>query len=103
MTTLSYLTVPAVSLALLVLGCGQVAPTTPTESEVVLQPSVEVAGTHDQGCCPLGFELYTESGNPVDRNGDCRVCRKVTPEGTVTIDNNTQDFCPDCVPPACGC
>ena len=103
MKPLSYLTVPAVSLALLVLGCGQVAPIAPTESAVVLPESaghVIAPGN----CCPEGFDLAFEVGNPADLNGDNQVCRMVTPGGAITIDNNAPGECPvdDCIPPDCG-
>ena len=100
MKTLSYLTV---SFALLVLGCGQVAPTTPTESEIVLPQSAELP-IAPGNCCPEGFDLAFEVGNPADLNGDNQVCRMVTPGGAITIDNNAPGECPvdDCIPPDCG-
>ncbi len=97
MKTLSYLTVPAVSITLLVLGCGQIAPTTPTESQVVLPQSAEVTL-----CCPDDFVRVIEFGSPADRNGDWWICRKVTPGGTITIDNPGGDCgCVDCCVPPC--
>ena len=101
MKTLSYLTVPAVSLALLVLGCGQVAPTTPTENEVV-RPESAAIPIAPGNCCPEGFVLVGAVGNPADLNGDTIICRMVTLGGTITIDNNTPGDCPvPCIPP-CG-
>ena len=89
-----------VGAVLVLLGSGQVAPTTPNEDEVVLPLNVSVAGNPIGNCCPEGFVLVHEHGNPADHNGDNAVCRKVTPGGTITIDNNTPGNCdPPCVPP----
>ena len=107
MKALTHLTVPAVSLALLVSGCGQVAPIAPTESEVVLQqenrgalrPTPGLALAHGH-CCPDGFDQISEIGNPADHNGDTIICRKVTLGTTVTIDNNGPGGCDiPCIPP----
>ena len=122
MKTLSYLTVPAVTVALLVLGCGQVAPTTPSESEVVLQLSAEPASHPDApgNCCPEGFVRAFAAGNPADRNGDGLICIEAEKDdesdgdenesdgdedesdGDEIIDNNAPGGCDiPCIPP-CG-
>ena len=117
MKRVSYLTAPLVILALFVLGCGQGAPTSlsgndvvpkidapavPSVDEVGPQLTPELAGNPNGNCCPEGFVLVHEHGNPADHNGDNAVCRMVTPGGTITIDNNTPGNCdPPCVPPDC--
>ena len=109
-----YLTAPLVILALFVLGCGQGAPNASSGNDVVPKidaptvPSVdetgpqltpEVAGNPPVSCCPEGFDVESGIGDPKDRNGDNVVCRKVTPAGTITIDNNGPGGCDaPCIP-----
>ena len=100
MKKLSYLTVSAVSVMLLVSGCGQLAPTTPIENEIVLPQSAEIP-IAPGNCCPEGFVLEGAVGNPADHNGDNAICQMVTPGGAITIDNNAPGDCPVCIPPDC--
>ncbi|MCH7878637.1 MAG: hypothetical protein IH914_04900 [candidate division Zixibacteria bacterium] len=112
-----YLTAPLVILALFVLGCGQGAPnassgndvvpkidapTVPSVDEVGSQLTPEAVGNPNGNCCPPGFDLEFEPGNSTDRNGDGVVCRKVTPGGAITIDNNFPGDCSSTCPPNCG-
>ena len=108
MKRFSYLTASILVLSLIVLGCSQDAPTASSEDGVVLQPNVReaenpvgAAGIPGLNCCPEGFDFAFVSGNPADRNGDDRVCQRVTAGGTITIDNNAAGDC--CIPPdPCG-
>ena len=105
MKNLTYVTVPVVCLALLVLSCGQIAPTAPSQSEVVPPPIAEPVfrPVAPGNCCPEGFDLDFDAGDPADRNGDTIICRKVTPGRTITIDNNVHGDCPPpCIPPCDG-
>ena len=124
MKKVTYLTASLVILALFVLGCGQGAPNASSRNEVVPQTDVPIVSSEDESvpqlthgvegnptgnCCPEGFSLE-EVGtlHPADLNGDANVCQKVTPGGTVTIDNNAPGECvtrcpegtipPDCLP-----
>ena len=115
MKNLSYLTALVVILALLVFGCSQEAPTVSSGNEVVPQidmPAVSsedvaipqlthgVEGNPTGNCCPEGFDIEFEGGDPADHNGDNFVCRKVTAGGTITIDNNAPGVCSvPCIPP----
>ncbi|MCH7878636.1 MAG: hypothetical protein IH914_04895 [candidate division Zixibacteria bacterium] len=106
-----YLTAPLVILALFVLGCGQGAPNASSGNEVVPKidapavPSVdeavpqltpELVGNPNGNCCPQGFDIEIEVGNPADHNGDDHICRKVTAAGAITIDNNAPGDCFRC-------
>ena len=100
MKKVSYLMVSVLILALMAIGCGQDAPTAPSQDEVVLQPNVReaenavgAAGNPNGNCCPPGFDIGPAPGNPADHNGDDHICRKVTPGGTITIDNNAPGKC----------
>ena len=111
-----YLTAPILILALFVLGCGQGAPTVTNANEVIPQIDVPIVSSEDESvpqlthgvegnptgnCCPEGFVLLFEPGNPTDRNGDDFVCLMVTAGGTITIDNIAPSECTPCLPPDC--
>ena len=104
MKKLSYLTVTTLVLALVVLSCGQIAPTAQNEvvqqqeDEVVL-PQSAVVPIAPGDCCPKGFVRDSDPGNPADVNGDNLICRKRVLENVITIDNNVPGEC--CTPPAC--
>ncbi|MCH9032725.1 MAG: hypothetical protein IIB00_10780 [candidate division Zixibacteria bacterium] len=116
MKKLFYLTAPVVILALFVSGCSQNAPTAASESEgaqkiaapavssEIVALSAEAVGNPIGNCCPEGFSLEAVATlNPADLNGDGAVCRRVTPGGTITINNNAPGNCsPPCIPPDCG-
>lgn len=118
MKKVSYLIAPVVILALFVLGCGQGAPTASSGNDVVPKVDAPAVSSEDEvgpqlipvvtgnptgSCCPEGFDIDFDSGNPADLNGDDHICRKVTAGGTITIDNNTPGECARCpdgtVPP----
>ncbi len=118
MKNVSYLMAPVVILALLVLGCNQGAPTSTSGNEVVPQIDAPAVSSEDESvpqlthgvegnpignCCPEGFDIEIEVGNPADLNGDDNICRKFTAGGTITIDNNAPGDCVLCsdgsVPP----
>ena len=100
MKKLMCLTVAVAGLALVVSGCSESAPTTPNEQQVVLQPADEATLPLSASdvvtpgyCCPDVFVLDLARGDRADHNGDSLVCRKQTPGGAVTIDNNTPGDC----------
>ncbi|MCH7878635.1 MAG: hypothetical protein IH914_04890 [candidate division Zixibacteria bacterium] len=118
MKKVSYLTAPLMILALFVFGCSQESPTAAGESEgapkidaptvsgvdeVGPQLTPEAAENPNGDCCPEGFVLEIEVGNPADHNGDNHICRKDEPGGAITIDNNAPGNCVLCsdgsVPP----
>jgi hypothetical protein len=96
MKKLSYLMASVVGAAVIVIGCNQVAPTTPSENKVVQEQADEAVLPQSAGagtCCPSVFVLAPAWGSSSDRNGDGLICQKATPQGTVTIDNRVPGDC----------